>query len=88
MARAPKGQGALPLPGRRSLPAYCPVRVLIDDFHHIRHLTAPHRHALRFDLCMPGCTPRHVCVAERRLLLTYLLLYLLGQWPSGLPSGI
>ena len=22
---------------------------------------------------MPGCTPRHVCVAERRLLLTYLL---------------
>jgi hypothetical protein len=24
-------------------------------------------------LCMPGCPPRHVCVAERRLLLTYLL---------------
>ena len=22
---------------------------------------------------MPGCPPRHVCVAERRLLLTYLL---------------
>ena len=24
---------------------------------------------------MPGCPPRHVCVAERRLLLTYLLTY-------------
>ena len=24
-------------------------------------------------LCMPGCPPRHVCVAERRSLLTYLL---------------
>ena len=24
-------------------------------------------------LCMPGFPPRHVCVAERRVLLTYLL---------------
>ena len=24
-------------------------------------------------LCMPGCPPRHACVAERRSLLTYLL---------------
>ena len=56
MARAPKGQGALPLPGRRSLPAYCPVRVLIDDFHHIRHLTARAPPPPRFR--MPGCPPR------------------------------
>ena len=27
--------------GRRPLPVSCPARVLIDDFHHIRHLTAP-----------------------------------------------
>ena len=26
-------------------------------------------------LCMPGFPPRHVCVAERRVLLTYLLTY-------------
>ena len=75
MARAPrKGQGALPL-GRRSLPAYCPVRVLIDDFHHIRHLTARAPPPPRFR--MPGCpaSATDVCVAETRkaVPVTYLL---------------
>ena len=27
--------------GRRPLLTFCTARVLIDDFHHIRHLTAP-----------------------------------------------
>ena len=30
-------------------------------------------------LCMPGCPPRHVCAAERRLLLTYLLTHAPAQ---------
>ena len=58
--------------GRRHLPASCPARVLIDDFHHIRHLTAPP--PPRF-VCMgaPLATcalPKGVCY-----LLTYLLTY-------------
>ena len=56
--------------GRRPLPASCPARVLIDDFHHIRHLTAPP--PPRF-VCLgaPLATcalPKGVCY-----LLTYLL---------------
>ena len=41
----------------------------------------PHRHALYAWQLMPGCPPRHVCVAERRLLLTYYLL-VPGAWYS------
>ena len=37
---------------------------------------APGRGLPTATLCMPGCPPRHVCVAERRL-LPYLLTYLL-----------
>ena len=56
--------------GRRSLPVSCPARVLIDDFHHIRHLTAPP--PPRF-VCLgaPLATcalPKGVCY-----LLTYLI---------------
>ena len=52
----------------------CPARVLIDDFHHIRHLTAPP--PPRF-VCLgaPLATcalPKGVCY-----LLTYLLVLLL-----------
>ena len=56
-----------------ALPAYRPARVLIDDFHHIRHLddcpcqVPPRFKCLGAPLKGP---PRHVCVAERRLLLT------------------
>ena len=67
--------------GRRSLPAYCPARVLIDDFHHIRHLTAPP--PPRF-VCLGA--PLATCALPKGV--CYLLTYLLGQWPSGLPSGI
>ena len=56
--------------GRRHLLALRLARVLIDDFHRIRYPTLPAPNAT---LCMPGCPPRHVCVAERRSLLTYLL---------------
>ena len=56
--------------GRRPLHAFCPARVLIDDFHHIRHLTAPHRHAL-YAWVPPS--PRVRC---RKAFVTYLLTYL------------
>ena len=46
--------------------------VTIDDLHHIvRSLIAPL--PPRFVAWDPGYPPRHVCVAERRLFLTYLL---------------
>ena len=51
------------------------ARVLVDDFHRIRYPTLPAPNAA---LCMPGCPPRHACVAERRSLLTYLLTD--GMW--------
>ena len=58
--------------GRRPLLTFCPARVLIDDFHHIRHLTAPP--PPRF-VCLgaPLATcalPKGVCY-----LLTYLLTH-------------
>ena len=56
--------------GRRPLLALRLARVLVDDFHRIRYPTLPAPNAA---LCMPGCPPRHACVAERRSLLTYLL---------------
>ena len=48
-----------------------PDRALIDDFHHIRCSTAPHRHAL-YAWVPPS---RHVCVAEQGV---YYLTYLTG----------
>ena len=66
---------------RRPLPVSCPARVLIDDFHHIRHLTAPP--PPRF-VCLGA--PLATCALPKGV--CYLLTYLLGQWPSGLPSGI
>ena len=65
MARAPKGHRAPILAG---VFPYCPVRVLIDDFHHIRHLTAPPPPRFR----MPGCPPRPR-VRCRKAFVTYLL---------------
>ena len=38
-------------------------------------------------LCMPGCPPRHVCVAERRSLLTYLLTVQNGTASPGRGGG-
>jgi hypothetical protein len=44
--------------------------VLIDDFHHIRHLTFPHRHAL---YAWVSPSPRVRC---RKASVTYLLTYM------------
>jgi hypothetical protein len=41
-------------------------------------------------LCMPGFPPRHVCVAERRVLLTYLLITPRSEAPHhdcGVPAS-
>ena len=48
----------------------------------------PPRGFVASDLCMPWVPrpPRHPCVAERRLLLTYLLTYLLTPPTDGSPS--
>jgi hypothetical protein len=56
--------------GRRPLTAHCPARVLIDDFHHIRHLTAlpPPRF-----VCLGA--PLATCALPKGV--TYLLTYLL-----------
>ena len=64
--------------GRRPLLASCPARVLIDDFHRIRHLTAPHRHAL-YAWVPPS--PRVRC---RKAFVTYLLARRPGRAKSSL----
>jgi hypothetical protein len=76
------GTGRQPQP----LLAFRPARVLIDDFHYIGHSTADP--PPRFVCLGAPLATSHVCVAERRLLLTYLLtLYVYtGRGPKRGPN--
>ena len=70
-ARERKGRAAVARPFERQSsdrPGFAWLGQLIDDFHHI----GPDRPLPPRSECL-GFPPRHVCAAERCLLLTYLL---------------